>query len=187
MRVARSECWGRRRDVVLFSRPASRQSSTAAPRSAQAPPRQARFSPGPYVRNGYQHDSITHAPAPRFHSNGSAASRAPTTPGSAHVPRKSITEASHHVQDGHGASPPCEQFQARTLEFSRSRSSSSACAEIEYLDRRAARRYYLLSFVRDDGKGFVARIRRDRVFLVAEFGEMIGAGSTSIRGRSDGR
>ena len=120
------------------------------------------------VRNGYQHDSISHAVA-TIERLGRESGAYDTF---IRTDSQLITEASDHVSGRHRHRRPGES------------SSTSATSNyfdaifffgVREIDLSAEQRADLLSFVKDDGKGFVAAHSAATAFFSwPEFGEMLG-------------
>jgi uncharacterized protein len=118
------------------------------------------------VRNGYQHDSISHALA-TIDRLGRESGAYDTW---IRTDSQSITKHPIIFKTGTGIATG-EQFQARNLEFF----DAIFFFGVREIDLTAEQRADLLSFVRDDGKGFVAAHSAATAFFSwPEFGELIG-------------
>ena len=118
------------------------------------------------VRNGYQHESITHALA-TIERLGHDSGLWETT---IRTDSQPITKQPIQFKTGTGIATG-EQFLARNLTFY----DAIFFFGVREIDLDAQQRADLLSFVRDDGKGFVATHAAATAFFSwPEFGEMLG-------------
>jgi len=118
------------------------------------------------VRNGYQHESITHALA-TIERLGDASGQWETV---IRTDSQPITKRPLTFKSGTGIATG-EQFLARTLRDY----DAIFFFGVREIDLDAGQRADLLSFVRDDGKGFVATHAGATAFFSwPEFGEMLG-------------
>src|SRR6476646_5962530 len=118
------------------------------------------------VRNGYQHDSISHA--------GATIERLGRESGAydtfIRTDSQLITKRPIRFAAGTGIATG-EQFNVRNLDYF----DSIFFFGVREIDLAADQRADLLSFVRDDGKGFVAAHSAATAFFSwPEFGEMLG-------------
>jgi type 1 glutamine amidotransferase len=118
------------------------------------------------VRNGYQHDSISHAVA-TIERLGRAAGAFDTfirTDSQLITKRPIVFPAGTGIASG-------EQFNVRNLDYF----DAIFFFGVREIDLSAEQRADLLSFVKDDGKGFVAAHSAATAFFSwPEFGEMLG-------------
>jgi type 1 glutamine amidotransferase len=118
------------------------------------------------VRNGYQHESITHALA-TIERLGHDSGLWETT---IRTDSQPITKQPIQFKTGTGIATG-EQFLARNLTYY----DAIFFFGVREIDLDAQQRADLLSFVRDDGKGFVATHAGATAFFSwPEFGEMLG-------------
>ena len=118
------------------------------------------------VRNGYQHESITHALA-TIERLGWESGLYDTI---IRTDSQSITKSPILFKQGTGIAAN-EQFLARNLNYF----DAIFFFGVREIDLDAQQRSDLLSFVRDDGKGFVATHAGSTAFFSwPEFGEMLG-------------
>jgi uncharacterized protein len=118
------------------------------------------------VRNGYQHDSISHAVA-TIEQLGRASGEYDTF---IRTDSQPITKHPITFPTGTGIATG-EQFQARNLTFY----DAIFFFGVREIDLTAEQKADLLSFVKDDGKGFVAAHSAATAFFSwPEFGEMLG-------------
>ena len=118
------------------------------------------------VRNGYQHDSISHALA-TIERLGRESGEYDTW---IRTDSQTITKHPIIFSTGTGIATG-EQFQARNLDFF----DAIFFFGVREIDLTAEQRADLLSFVREDGKGFVAAHAAATAFFSwPEFGEMLG-------------
>lgn len=118
------------------------------------------------VRNGYQHDSITHALS-TIERMGWESGLYDTV---IRTDSQSITKSPILFKQGTGIGSG-EQFLARNLNYF----DAIFFFGVREIDLTAEQRADLLSFVRDDGKGFVATHAGATAFFSwPEFGEMLG-------------
>lgn len=118
------------------------------------------------VRNGYQHDSISHALA-TIERLGRESGEFDTT---IRTDSQPITKQSITFKTGTGIATG-EQFLARNLNYY----DAIFFFGVREIDLTAEQKADLMSFVRDDGKGFVAAHSAATSFYSwPEFGEMLG-------------
>jgi type 1 glutamine amidotransferase len=118
------------------------------------------------VRNGYQHDSISHAVA-TIERMGRESGEFDTT---IRTDSQPITKQPITFRTGTGIATG-EQFLARNLNYY----DAIFFFGVREIDLSAEQRADLMSFVRDDGKGFVAAHSAATSFYSwPEFGEMLG-------------
>jgi type 1 glutamine amidotransferase len=118
------------------------------------------------VRNGYQHESITHALS-TIERLGWQSGLYDTI---IRTDSQSITKSPILFKQGSGIASG-EQFLARNLQYF----DAIFFFGVREIDLTPEQRADLLSFVRDDGKGFVATHAGATAFFSwAEFGEMLG-------------
>ena len=118
------------------------------------------------VRNGYQHDSISHAVA-TMERLGRASGEYDTF---IRTDSQPITKHPITFPTGTGIATG-EQFQARNLNYF----DAIFFFGVREIDLTAEQKADLLSFVRDDGKGFVAAHSAATAFFSwPEFGDMLG-------------
>jgi len=118
------------------------------------------------VRNGYQHDSISHAVA-TMERLGRASGEYDTF---IRTDSQPITKHPITFPTGTGIATG-EQFQARDLNYF----DAIFFFGVREIDLTAEQKADLLSFVRDDGKGFVAAHSAATAFFSwPEFGDMLG-------------
>lgn len=118
------------------------------------------------VRNGYQHESITHALS-TIERLGWQSGLYDTI---IRTDSQSITKSPILFKQGTGIASG-EQFLARNLQYF----DAIFFFGVREIDLTSEQRADLLSFVRDDGKGFVATHAGATAFFSwAEFGEMLG-------------
>lgn len=119
------------------------------------------------VRNGYQHETITHALS-TIERLGWESGLYDTI---IRTDSQSITKSPILFKTGTGIATG-EQFLARNLNYF----DAIFFFGVREIDLTKAQREDLLSFVRDDGKGFVATHAGSTAFFSwPEFGEMLGA------------
>jgi type 1 glutamine amidotransferase len=118
------------------------------------------------VRNGYQHDSISHALATieRLGRESGAYDTIIRTDSQPITKRQILFKTGTGIATG-------EQFLARSLNYF----DAIFFFGVREIDLTAEQRADLLSFVKDDGKGFVAAHSASTAFFSwPEFGEMLG-------------
>ena len=126
------------------------------------------------VRNGYQHDSISHALA-TIERRGRESGEYDTF---IRTDSQPITKHPITFATGTGIATG-EDFQARNLNYF----DAIFFFGVREIDLTALQRADLLSFVKEDGKGFVAAHSAATAFFSwSDFGDMMAAGSTNIRG-----
>lgn len=119
------------------------------------------------VRNGYQHDSITHALSviERMGWESGAYDTIIRTDSQSITKREILFKTGTGIATG-------EQFLARNLHYF----DAIFFFGVREIDLTTEQREDLLSFVRDDGKGFVATHAGSTAFFSwPEFGDMLGA------------
>ena len=138
----------------------------AVPAAGRTPPPRKHVLAWADVRNGYQHDSISHALA-TIERLGRESGVYDTF---IRTDSQLITKRPIAFRQGPGSPPANSSTSAISTTSTRSSSSASA-RSISCRHQRAD----LLSFVKDDGKGFVAAHSAATAFFSwPEFGEMIG-------------
>ena len=131
------------------------------------------------VRNGYQHEAISHAMA-TIERLGRQSGLYDTY---IRTDSQLVTKQPITFRTGTGIATG-EQFLAHNLNYF----DAIFFFGVREIDLTAEQKADLLSFVKDDGKGFVAAHSGATAFFSwPEFGEMLGGASTSTRGASPTR